>query len=47
MQSKKIASYSSAHEAERKTGIKHEYICKCIRGIKESCGGFIWREAYG
>ena len=47
MQSKKIASYSSAHEAERKTGIKHEYICKCIRGIKESCGGFIWRKAYG
>lgn len=47
MQNKKIASYSSAHEAERKTGIKHEYICKCIRGIKENCGGFIWRKAYG
>ena len=47
MQNKKIASYNSAHDAERKTGVKHEYICKCIRGIKESCGGFIWRKAYG
>lgn len=47
MQSKKISSYSSAREAERETGIKHEYICKCIHGVKESCGGFIWRKAYG
>ena len=40
-----IASFSSAHEAERITGIKNGNISSCCRGSKKSAGGYKWRYA--
>lgn len=38
-----IAEYSSTREAERLTGCNHRSICKCCKGKRKSCGGFIWK----
>lgn len=40
-----IASYSSASEAERATGVPRTHICKCAKGRYgfKSAGGFIWK----
>lgn len=35
--------YFGIREAERQTGIKHEYICKCCEGKGKSAKGFHWR----
>ena len=40
-----ILEFSSAHEAERETGIDHSNIIKCCQGKKNSCGGFYWMYA--
>lgn len=37
-----IASYESGHIAATRTGLKHENILACCRGVCKSCGGFIW-----
>ena len=34
--------FSSAHEAERETGIANSNIIKCCKGKINSCGGFYW-----
>lgn len=39
----KIAVYDSAREAERKTGIAHNNISACCRGVTRQSGGFMWR----
>lgn len=38
-----LATYPSAHEAKRVTGIAHSSICKCCLGKYKSAGGYIWR----
>ncbi len=38
-----IASYESASEASRKTGISKTCITRCCRGEREQSGGFLWR----
>lgn len=40
-----IVEFSSAHEAERQTGIAHQNINKCCQGKLKSCGGFYWHYA--
>ena len=42
-----IAEYSSAHEAERKTGCHNENICRCCKGKYKTCGGYIWKYKEG
>lgn len=37
-----IATYKSAHEAERITGFNHENISACCRGVSASCQGYYW-----
>lgn len=37
-------TFNSLREAEKRTGIKHEYISRYIRGLSSNCGGFIWKE---
>ena len=38
-----IKEWPSACEAERKLGISHSNICSCLKGHRESAGGFVWR----
>ena len=38
-----IAEYPSTMEAERQTGCNQGHICKCCKGKRKSCGGFIWK----
>lgn len=38
-----IAEYPSLMEAERNTGCHNQNICKCCKGTRKSCGGFIWK----
>ena len=40
-----ILEFSSAHEAERQTGIKQGNICSCLKGRKKSAGGYVWYYA--
>ena len=43
LKDKKIIShYKSAKEAEEKTGIKRTNICKTLKGIRKSAGGYQW-----
>lgn len=42
---KVIAVYSSAHEAERNTGIRNGNIQRCCVGNTKSAGGYVWRYA--
>jgi hypothetical protein len=37
-----LATFKSASEASRKTGISKTCITRCCRGERESSGGFIW-----
>ena len=37
-----ILEFSSAHEAERKTGIDPGNIIRCCKGKRNSAGGFYW-----
>lgn len=41
---KVVASFESAIEAQRKTGIDFSHIRKVVRGIDKSAGGYKWRE---
>lgn len=41
-----IQSFSSAHEAQRKTKIQFTNICKVCRGERPQAGGFIWSYIY-
>ena len=38
-----LATFPSTHEAERVTGIAHQYISGCCNGKQKSAGGYIWR----
>lgn len=38
-----IATYRSAKEAQRITGINHGNMCSCARGKKPQAGGYRWR----
>lgn len=38
-----LATYKSALEAHRQTGIDHASICNCCRKQQSHCGGYIWR----
>lgn len=40
-----VATYQSAHEAARQTGVHFTTISKCCNGIYNSAGGYIWRLA--
>lgn len=42
---KVIAKYNSSKEAEQKTGAKRGNICKALRGIRKSAGGYQWKYA--
>ena len=37
-----IATFESASEASRRTGISKTCITRCCRGERENSGGFIW-----
>ena len=39
-----IAEYSSAKEAEEKTGIARYNISRCCCGKRKSCGGYTWQH---
>lgn len=38
-----VAVYASMGEAERKTGIRTEYICQACKGKIRQCFGYTWR----
>lgn len=38
-----IAEYPSTMEASRHTGCDNSRICKCCKGTRKSCGGFLWQ----
>lgn len=38
-----VASYDSASEASRKTGVSKTCITRCCRGEREQSGGFLWK----
>ena len=40
-----IASFESAHEAERETGVSNGNIGRCCKGNTKSAGGYKWRYA--
>ena len=40
-----IASFESAHDAERKTGITNGNILKCCNGASKTAGGYKWQFA--
>ena len=40
-----VAEYSSAHEAERKTGIRNGNISRCCNGKLKTSGGYKWQYA--
>lgn len=42
-----IGEYSSMGEAERMTGISHQKISDCCRGVRESCEGFRFKNKVG
>ena len=42
-----IKEWPSAYEATRRLGIPQSNICKCLKGCRESAGGFVWRYAHG
>lgn len=37
--------FFSSHEAERQTGINHNHISRCCRGMAKTSGGFHWEYA--
>lgn len=37
-----VATYKSAHEADRATGNDFSLICACCRGTRMSTGGYVW-----
>lgn len=43
LKGKELASYISASEASRKTGISKTCITRCCRGEREQSGGFLWK----
>lgn len=38
-----LASFQSAHEAERQTGIHHANILACCLGERKTAGGYVWK----
>lgn len=42
-----IKEWPSSWEAERHLGIPQSNICHCLKGRRESAGGFVWRYAHG
>ena len=42
-----MKEWPSACEAGRQLGIAQSSICKCLKGHRESAGGYIWRYAHG
>lgn len=40
-----IATYNQQIEAARILGLDATTICKCVRGVKKTCGGFIFKRA--
>ena len=42
-----IAEFPSTMEACRHTGCSHSHICKCCKGKRKSCGGYIWKYKEG
>lgn len=40
-----IATYPSAHEAARQTGVWQQNISNCFNGKLKTAGGFVWRLA--
>ena len=38
-----INEYPSTREAERKTGIHQQHICRVCKGKRNSAGGYLWR----
>lgn len=40
-----VAEYESMSEAERQTGVNRKSIRYCIRGERQSAGGFLWRSS--
>ena len=42
-----IKDYLSAREAEKETGINHEQILECCKGISHTAGGYVWRAFDG
>lgn len=39
-----VGIYATAYEASQKTGIDNSSICKCVKGLRESAGGFKWQN---
>lgn len=39
-----LATFPSAREAERATGISNRNICRCCNRKRKTAGGFIWRK---
>ena len=42
-----IAEYPSAWEAQRQTGCNQGNICRCCKGKREQCGGYLWKYKEG
>ena len=42
-----IKEWPSASEAGRQLGISHGNICYCLKGHRESAGGYVWMYAHG
>lgn len=40
-----IATYNSIDEARGKLGLCSGDICRCCKGIRKTCGGFVWKYA--
>lgn len=40
-----VTRYKSARDAEQATGIRHEYISRCCRGLMPATGNYKWRYA--
>ena len=38
-----IKEWSCAIEVEKELGIKNSNICKCCKGERKTCGGYIWK----
>lgn len=37
-----ITTFLSVKDAQRETGLNDSNIIKCCKGIKKTCGGYIW-----
>lgn len=37
-----IKTFLSVKDAQRETGLNDSNIIKCCKGIKKTCGGYIW-----